>query len=142
MGGLCNVLPVEEHAGQERTPLQELVSNRLLELGLSYREAASRSQGLLSHSTFSRLCDSKRWAGRVTGRTVSGLALALDLPESRVRKAAEVSILAEDFSYYASMFRNLPPADQAEVIKLMQDRAKQRAAEAAAKRKAAQPFRK
>lgn len=123
-----------------RTPLQVLVSDRLEALGLSYREAANRSQGLLSHSTFSRLRSPERWAGRVTGRTISGLALALDLPESRVRKAADQSISAEDFALYAAEFRNLPPADQAQVIALMHRLAKERATVAEARRKSARPY--
>lgn len=114
----------------------------MTELGLSYREAAEKSRGMLSHSTFSRLCKPERWAGRVTGRTIDGLALALDLPPSRIRKAADLSIRAEDFSYYASTFRNLSPQSQAEVIKLMQQRAKEEAAAQAARRKVAQPYRK
>lgn len=105
----------------ERTPLQKLVAARLEELGLSYRSAAAKSQGLISHSVFSRLLDDERWAGKVHAKTIAGLALALDLPEAKIKKAADETLRAEEFAQHERLFRGLSPANQSKIIKLMQD---------------------
>lgn len=69
------------------TALQRLVKTRLKQLGLSYREAAKRSDGMASHATFYQLATGQH-SGRVSDRTINGLALALELSAREVREAA------------------------------------------------------
>lgn len=69
------------------TALQRLVKARLKQLGLSYREAARRSDGMASHATFYQLATGQH-RGRVSDRTIKGLALALELSVREVRDAA------------------------------------------------------
>lgn len=67
-------------------PLQRLVANRLAELELTYRAAAARSGGLVSHSTLHNI--TKGRVGRMEDDTLRGIALAIDVPVSQVRDAA------------------------------------------------------
>lgn len=66
------------------TPIQKLVLDRLADGNLSYREAASRSNGLISHATLNQIALGKYPLVRVNPRTVRGLALALDVKVSEV----------------------------------------------------------
>lgn len=67
-------------------PLGELVTRRRASLGLSYRAVAERSDGLVSHSTVHEIESGSR--ATPTDETIDGLALALDLPISQVRRSA------------------------------------------------------
>lgn len=69
------------------SPLRRLVMERLAELGISQREAARRSQGLVSQETVAVIVQG-RHAYRMKDRTIAGLSLALQVPESRMREAA------------------------------------------------------
>lgn len=69
------------------TPMQKLVSERIAALGLSYRQAAERANGLLSHTTIQRIANGES-AGSWSAKTLRGLSLALDVPLSEVEKAA------------------------------------------------------
>lgn len=69
------------------TPLQELVVNRMNELGLSFRGVAQRSGGLVSHGTVNNIALG-RHSGVFDDDTLRGVALGLDLPLSKVREAA------------------------------------------------------
>lgn len=69
------------------TPLQKLVIDRMADLDLSYRAAAARTDGLISHGTLNYIALGQQKPGSITGRTIRGLALALDLPVSKVEKA-------------------------------------------------------
>lgn len=104
----------------ERTPLQQLVSARAEELGLSLRALARRSQGLIAHTTLTRLAGAERWSAVPTAKTLSGLALALELPETQIREAAEATHQGERFRTANSQFMALPPEKQQEVLDLMQ----------------------
>lgn len=71
--------------------LQQLVSDRLHELGdkrgpLSARQAAARANGKVSYETL-RLIMRGDHSGKLTDEVVDGLALALDVPRSRVLAA-------------------------------------------------------
>jgi hypothetical protein len=77
------------------TPLQTLILNRLSELGdgtspLPYRHAAARSvvdgKPLVSHATLQSIAVGKH-TGNLSEDTIHGIALALDVPQSRVREA-------------------------------------------------------
>lgn len=72
------------------TPLQTLIVNRMAELGLSYRSAAARSGGLVSHATINNIVKGTH-AGSFNDETLRGLALAVDVAQSRVREAAGMS---------------------------------------------------
>lgn len=72
------------------TPLQELVLTRLSDLDLSYRAAAERSEGLISHGHINYIALGKAH-GPMTRAAVNGLALALDVPKSTVEEAAAAS---------------------------------------------------
>lgn len=68
--------------------LQQLVADRLAELGdrrgpLSARQAAARAKGKVSYETL-RLILRGEHSGKLTDDVVDGLALALDVPRSRV----------------------------------------------------------
>ncbi|MWA07857.1 hypothetical protein [Streptomyces sp. BA2] len=72
--------------------LRELVTMRLAELGsperpLSYRAAAARSSGRVSHGTIGRIARGDH-AGLLTGETIDGLALALGVHPTVVEQAA------------------------------------------------------
>lgn len=67
--------------------LTELVRSRLAELGLSARAAAARTHGGISHATIATFTNGQH-SGRITDKTAAGLAVALDLPISRIYEAA------------------------------------------------------
>ncbi|ANZ21692.1 hypothetical protein SNOUR_42320 [Streptomyces noursei ATCC 11455] len=74
--------------------LQKLVLARLAELGsarrpLSYRAAAARSQGHISHGTIGRIARGQH-TGALEDETLDGLALALDVPRTHIEKAAGI----------------------------------------------------
>jgi hypothetical protein len=77
------------------TPLQTLILNRLAELGtdgrpMTYREAAKRSGGTIASTTLWQVATGSRApVGRkYADTTLVGIANALDLPPSVVRRAA------------------------------------------------------
>jgi hypothetical protein len=76
---------------QPVTPLQKLVSERLADQNLSYRGAANRAGGLLSHSSLNFIAHGQMRAEALQPRTIRGLALALDLPVSEVEKTVKES---------------------------------------------------
>jgi hypothetical protein len=74
--------------------LQKLVVERLTRLGssrrsLSYRAAAARSQGLVSHGTIGRIARGQH-TGVLSDETLDGLALALGVPRTYIEKAAGI----------------------------------------------------
>jgi hypothetical protein len=73
------------------TPLQELVIGRLAELDLSYRAAAAKTNGLISHSSLNFIAHGQMRAENLSSRLVRGIALALDVPVSTVEKAVKES---------------------------------------------------
>jgi transcriptional regulator with XRE-family HTH domain len=68
------------------TSLQDLVTSRLAELGLSYRAAAARSGGFVSHAHLSNIAKGR--SGRIAADKLRGVALAIDVPLSVVEEAA------------------------------------------------------
>lgn len=66
--------------------LRQLILAELDRQGLSYREAAARSKGLISYSTLNVIATGSH-AGEISDRTLSGIALALDIPVRKVRQA-------------------------------------------------------
>lgn len=66
--------------------LRALIRDELARQGLSYREAAARAKGLISYSTLNVIATGKH-AGEINDRTLSGIALALDVPVRKVREA-------------------------------------------------------
>lgn len=73
------------------TPLQKLVTDRLAELNRSYRQAAEESNGLVSHATINHIALGRTSWQRLPDKTLRGLALALDVPYSRVKTAWDES---------------------------------------------------
>lgn len=69
------------------TTLPELIKNRMAELELSYRDLARAAGGLVSHGTIHAIA-SGRHAGHYDDKTLQGIALAINLPQSKVREAA------------------------------------------------------
>lgn len=74
--------------------LQHLVLTRLAELGdrtgpLSGREAARRSNGLVSHELIRTIARGQH-SGRITDRVAEGLSLALQVPAARIYDAAGI----------------------------------------------------
>lgn len=66
--------------------LQRLVRERMAELGLSYRRAAAKSDGKVSHGTLNTIATG-RHSWRLDDSTLEGIALALDVPVATVRAA-------------------------------------------------------
>jgi transcriptional regulator with XRE-family HTH domain len=66
--------------------LAELVAKRRAELGLSLRQAADRSDGLVSHGRIGDIENGND--GDVSDRILEGLHLALDIPIRKLRAAA------------------------------------------------------
>lgn len=97
----CDGIPLE------RTALQQLVEERLKILEISYRQAAARSFDLISHHTVARLAGSEPWQGRITERTMAGLALALDISVDDVRRVAAMRRADPLFARACSVFRKL-----------------------------------
>lgn len=71
------------------TDLTRLIRDRLAELDLSYRAAAARSRGMITHGTIGAIATGKHGGG-LSEQTIDGLALALDLPRTRIEKAAGI----------------------------------------------------
>lgn len=96
--------------------LAELVAAKRGELGLSYRQAAERSQGLISHS---RLAAIENGEDRgVSDALLRGISTALDLPISRVRKAAGAPPTDRPFTLPARANR-LTPRERRLVLNLV-----------------------
>lgn len=103
-----------------KNPLQQLVAERLEELGLSLREAAGRSGGKISHSTLARFSRGD-FVGRIRPDTVLGLARALQVTEATVWKAAEDTVRPEAFVRLSSQFHVLDAQEQERVMDLMRE---------------------
>lgn len=81
----------ELRAGGTRSALSELIRTRMLRLGFSYRYAASPSRvgDLISPQTLHRYAD-PRTASAPDETTIKGIALAIEVPVSKVEKAVGV----------------------------------------------------
>lgn len=99
------------------TQMQKLVSERLAHLGLSYRAAAQRANGLLSHTTIQRIANGES-AGPWSVKTLRGLSLALDLPLSEIEKAAQVPSAGTKFRVPAEWDR-LTASERAAVTSMV-----------------------
>ncbi len=117
-------------------PLQELISIRLTELGLSQRAASMRASSLLNPNTIGRILRGETL--RITDQTVAGLALALDVPQSKVLIAADAAARPALFADMAENFAKLTPELQSRVLAAMQD-AMAEQEDAERQRKAASP---
>lgn len=73
------------------TPLQKLVNDRRAELNLSYRAAAARSNGLISHSSLNFIANGQMRAESLGPQLIRGLALALDVNVSEVERTVKAS---------------------------------------------------
>lgn len=69
--------------------LAEVVRDRREQLGLTLRDAAAQSGGLVSSTTLHAI--ERGDAGVSSERVIQGIATALDLSESKVRRAAGLS---------------------------------------------------
>ena len=74
------------------TPLQTLIHNRLAELDRSYRAAAAKSGGLISHGQIHQYAMGTALADGMGERAKKGLALALDVPLTQIEKAVGSSM--------------------------------------------------
>jgi transcriptional regulator with XRE-family HTH domain len=101
------------------TALQKLIEDRLAELDISQRAACARTSGRLTPSTLSRIANGH--SQRVLGRTIADLALALDVPQSVVLKAARATCLPLEFAAMRRGFLRLPPADRERLARFVQD---------------------
>ena len=100
------------------TPLQTLVLTRMAELGLSFRTAAARSGGNVSHSTLNNIVLGKH-GGQFDDETLHGIALALDLPQSRVREAVGATRDAPTEFRLPRKANKLSPAERRAVLTLV-----------------------
>jgi hypothetical protein len=67
--------------------LPALVRRRLLELGITPAQASRLADWAIAPETIEHLAQGRR-SGMVTGRLAQALAVALGVPENRVRRAA------------------------------------------------------
>jgi transcriptional regulator with XRE-family HTH domain len=72
--------------------MQTLVANRLVELDLSLRQAAARTEGMITFVTIGNIARGYT-PDRYSAKTLRGLALALDLPLSRIQAVAVMNAL-------------------------------------------------
>ena len=71
--------------------LQRLILDTLAEQDLSYRAAAERSRGMVTHTTLNTLANGRRDPKTLTDQSIAGIALALGVSEREVRKAIGLS---------------------------------------------------
>lgn len=71
------------------TDLARLIRDRLAALDLSYRAAAARSRGMLTHGNISAIITGKH-SGKLSERTIDGLVLALGIPRTEIEKATGI----------------------------------------------------
>jgi hypothetical protein len=90
-GLIANQFPNEGARRKIMLPIQELIIDRCEKLGFSFRDAAKKSGGLVSHGTFGAFSRGMM-PTRVHERTIQGIAKALDVPEQRVRIAVALSL--------------------------------------------------
>jgi hypothetical protein len=69
--------------------LPDLVRRRLWELGMTVQEASRRARGTIAPEVLERLARS-RGRAFISARLAGHLARALDVPENRVRRAADL----------------------------------------------------
>lgn len=74
--------------------LRDLVIRRLIELGhdgkrLAYKPAALKSGGRVSHEIIRNIANGTH-SGNLRDETVLGLSMALDVPEERIYRAAQI----------------------------------------------------
>jgi transcriptional regulator with XRE-family HTH domain len=103
-----------------RRRLAEFVREKMNEGGLSYREIARRSHGLVSHSTVADIVN-ERYQDIKTA-TLRGLAHGLDVPESQLfaavgrgQKIEESDARELNLLIY---FRNLPTERQEDLLRI------------------------
>lgn len=118
-------------------PLRQLVIERLDALGISQRQAATRSQGLVQAMTIGRIVRGE--TTRVTESTIAGLALALDVREKAVIAAAAATAQPAEWVNLSADFAKLTPELQAKVITAMQDALAEHEATIDRRRAAARP---
>lgn len=103
----------------ESTPvqsLQTLVLSRLQALGdetgpMTAREAARRSEGMVSYETLRNLARGVRHTGRITDRVAEGISLALQVPVAKVYEAAGAPVPGERWKW-PQRFDRLDPAQR------------------------------
>lgn len=101
------------------TPLQELVLNRMSELDLSFREAAAKTGGIMSHATLNKVALGLH-SGNYAEDTLRGIALALDLPQSEVRKAAGLPPTAPSEFRLPAKANKLGPKDRKAILMMVE----------------------
>lgn len=67
--------------------LAALIRQELAKKNLTYREAAARSGGMVDHANLNKIATGK-YHHKLTDDTLRGIALAIGVPLSRVRKEA------------------------------------------------------
>lgn len=88
--------------------LQELVQARLKTLGISNREAAARSGGLIAHETLRRIAIGET-TGRLLPKTVAGLVAALEVSEAEILAAADATARPKRLLELSEDLAALPP---------------------------------
>ena len=100
------------------TPLQQLILDRMAELDLSYRGAAQRAGGLVSHATLNNIALG-RHSGVFDDDTLRGIALGLDLSLSAVRRAAGEKPTAPTEFRLPKKANRLTPAQRRAVLQVV-----------------------
>jgi len=99
--------------------LQRLVSERMSELSLSYRRAAARSGGKVSHGTLNSIVTG-RHSWRLDARTVEGIAQALELEPAAIETAVgRVSRSAESEFVLPQKANRLNAAERRAVLSMI-----------------------
>jgi hypothetical protein len=90
----------------------------MAELDLSFRRAAARSGGLVSHATLNNIVLG-RHSGHFDDETLRGVALALDLAQSKVREAAGEDRQTPSEFRLPKKANRLTPAERAAILKMV-----------------------
>lgn len=103
--------------------LKLLVANRRAELDLSLRAAADKTidrtgRPLISHATISEI-ERGAHTTNYADRTLQGLALALDLPLSKIREAAGVPVERPTEFRLPKKANQLTPAEQKAILQMV-----------------------
>lgn len=99
------------------TALSDLVNRRLFEMGgMSNRAMAAASGGLMSHATAAKVVNGRH--GDVEENTIIGLARALHLPESTLRRALGLPNKQAPF-VLPDRANRLTPRQRAAIVKVI-----------------------
>lgn len=99
--------------------LQRLVKGRMGELDLSYRGAAAKSEGMVSHATLNNIVTG-RHSWKIDDKTMRGIAKALDVDLGVVESAVGRAVRIADTEFVLPARANrLSPQERRAVLSMI-----------------------